>query len=387
MPNPEHLAILNQGVPAWNQWRKDHPDVRPDLSQADLRERDLSRADLSKADLGDVALNHANLSGAQLWQAWAWRAHLAGARLNGSELVQAHLFGADLTRADLHHADLTAADLQGANLTLADLRRASLMKADLSWATLREANLAGAMLLKANTSRADLSQAILAGSIAGDTLFVRLDLRNVIGLETVEHRGPSTIGIDTLYLSKGRIPEVFLHGCGVPEPMIEYARSLVASPIEYYSCFISYSSNDEDLARRLHADLQAAGVRVWFAPEDLPIGDRIRDGIDEAIRVYDKLLLILSTASVASQWVEQEVESALEKERALEKQSGAKRTVLFPIRVDDAVMQADTGWARLIRNSRNIGDFRAWKDHAAYQRAFSRLLRDLQQTKENDSHG
>jgi hypothetical protein len=43
--------------------------------------------------------------------------------------------------------------------------------------------------------------------------------------------------------------------------MIEYARSLVAaeSPIDYYSVFISYSSQDEALAKRLYADLQAQG--------------------------------------------------------------------------------------------------------------------------------
>jgi hypothetical protein len=380
MPNPAHLAILKQGAETWNAWRKANPDVRPDLSQADLRERDLSRADLSKADLGDVALNHTDLSGAKLWQAWAWRAHLAGARLYGSELVQAYLFGADLTRADLQYANLTAADLTGANLTLADLRKANLMKADLSWATLREANLAGAMLLEANTSRADLSQAILVGSIAGDTLFVRLDLRSVIGLETVEHRGPSTIGIDTLYLSKGRIPEVFLRGCGVPDEITALAHEIARRGAPYYSCFISYSSQDDAFARRLHTDLQAAGVRCWFAPEDLSIGDRIRDGIDRAVCLHDKLLLILSAASVASQWVEQEVESALEKERALEEQSGAKRTVLFPIRVDDAVMDADVAWARLIKNSRNIGDFTRWQDPVAYQSALARLLRDLQAT-------
>jgi hypothetical protein len=31
----------------------------------------------------------------------------------------------------------------------------------------------------------------------------------------------------------------------------------------------------------------------------------------------------------------------------------------------------------LIRNTRNIGDFRRWKTHDVYQKAFDRLLRDL----------
>ena len=60
-----------------------------------------------------------------------------------------------------------------------------------------------------------------------------------------------------------------------------------------------------------YADLQSKGVRCWFASEDMKIGDCLRPRIDETIRLYDKLLLVLSKTSVASQWVEQEVETAL----------------------------------------------------------------------------
>ena len=82
-------------------------------------------------------------------------------------------------------------------------------------------------------------------------------------------------------------------------------------------------------------------------------------------------LLILSDHSVDSQWVEDEVERALEKERR------DKRTVLFPIRLDDAVLESDSGWASTIKRTRHIGDFTDWKDHDAYQSAFDRLLGDL----------
>ena len=86
-------------------------------------------------------------------------------------------------------------------------------------------------------------------------------------------------------------------------------------PIQFYSCFISYSSKDQGFADRLYADLQNKGVRCWFAPEDLKIGDRFRDRIDESIRLHDKLLLILSENSVSSQWVGDEVEAAFEREQ------------------------------------------------------------------------
>jgi uncharacterized protein YjbI with pentapeptide repeats len=127
--NEEHLAILRQGVNAWNQWREENPRIEPDLREASL-------------------------------------------------------YGADLRGADLSGADLSGAILSGANLREA-------------WTS--------------------------------ETVFVDVDLRGVQGLDTVQHNGPSSIGIDTLYHSQGDIPESFLRGCGVPDSMIEYARSLVVA--------------------------------------------------------------------------------------------------------------------------------------------------------------
>jgi len=306
MANQEQLDILKQGVEAWNRWRKEHPDIRPDLSEVNLQVSNLFGADLS----------HTNLSGSILADANLFRADLFGADLSLS-----YLFGADLSRADL--------------------------------------------------SRADFSEAVVGWTTFGD-----VDLSTAKGLEKVEHQGPSTIGIDTIYRSQGKIPEAFLREAGVPDSFIEYMRSLVGNSIDYYSCFISYSSNDDVFARRLYADLQSNHVRCWFAPEDLKWGARIRAGIDEAIRVHDKLLLILSKSSVASGWVEREVRAVMDREQK------ENRTVLFPVRVDRAVFESPFDWATEIRRERNIGDFTFWKDHDEYQKAFARLLRDLQSTEQ-----
>jgi hypothetical protein len=331
MANKKHLRILKQGVEAWNEWRRQHPRAIPDLRVVGIRLRELNEqtavAEPLRADLGGVDLAGANLA------------------------------RADLGWADLHGADLTGADLNGALLTGADLRGASLQVADLSAAYLNGTRLTGAHMTKATMM---------------GTTFAGTDLSEVKGLETIHHVGPSTIGIDTIYKSKGNIPEVFLRGCGVPEDFILYMKSLVAKPIEFYSCFISYSSKDDDFAKRLHADLQEQNVRCWFAPEDLKIGDKFRMRIDEAIRIHDKLLLVLSENSVESAWVEKEVETAFEKERRQD-----NKPVLFPIRLDDAVMETDQAWAADVRRTRQIGDFSHWKDHDAYQQAFQRLLRDL----------
>jgi hypothetical protein len=250
----------------------------------------------------------------------------------------------------------------------ADLRDSDLSGADLGDTSLSDADLRGADLRGADLSGADFTDVILAY-----TTFVDNDLSAVKGLEEAHHEASSGIGIDTIYKSQGNIPEIFLRGCGVPESFIVQMRSLVASTeaIQFYSCFISYSSKDQEFAERLHADLQAKGVRVWFAPHDMKIGARIRPTIDESIRVYDKLLLVLSEHSVSSQWVEQEVETALRKER----QAGG--TVLFPVRLDDSVFAISEGWPALLKDTRHVGDFTEWKGHDSYQKAFDRLLRDL----------
>ena len=192
----------------------------------------------------------------------------------------------------------------------------------------------------------------------------------MVGLETCNYFGPSTLDHRTLAKS-GPLPLAFLRGCGLPDALIDYLRSLLNQPFQFYSCFISYASKDHAFAERLHADLQNKGVRCWFAPEDMKIGDRLRPRIDETIRVYNKLLLVLSKTSVASQWVGQKVETALVREC----QQGT--TILFPVRIDDTVMTVETGWPALMRHTRNIGDFRRWKTHDVYQKAFDRLLRDL----------
>src|SRR5262249_28274623 len=157
----------------------------------------------------------------------------------------ADLGGADLREADLRGADLRGAYLREAYLCWADLSKADLSEADLSEADLRGAELYRAELFRAELFRAELNGAELSGARAGWITFGDNDLSSVKGLEIVEHLGPSTIGIDTIYKSGGKIPEVFLRGCGVPENFITFHKSLVNNPIEFYSCFISYSHDDK----------------------------------------------------------------------------------------------------------------------------------------------
>jgi len=372
MANPEHLEILKQGPKLWKKWREEHPEVRPDLREANLRgarlsHAHLSNADLRKADLREANLNGARLSGADLGEANLSGARLGAARLRIANLNAANLRGATLNGCDLRGADLGAANLSGADFSGARLRSASLTRANLSGSILHWVNLRGAEL---------------TGARARGTKFAALDLSETKGLEALEHGGPSTIGIDTIYRSRGKIPEVFLRGCGVPDNFIAYMHSLAGQAFEFYSCFISYSTKDQEFAERLHADLQAKGVRCWFAPEEMKAGRKVHEQIDEAIRLHDKLLLILSEHSMSSEWVKTELAKARKREVKDDKR------VLFPVRLvgfealrDWECFDADTGKdsAREIREY-FIPDFSNWKEHDSYRVAFDRLVKDLKQS-------
>ena len=75
--------------------------------------------------------------------------------------------------------------------------------------------------------------------------------------------------------------------------------------------------------------------------------------------------------AIGSVWVEEEVDAALDREH-----QHRGTFLLFPIRLDDQVLQTSKAWGVAVRQ-RYIGDFRQWIDDALYQRALQRLLRDL----------
>jgi hypothetical protein len=362
MASSEHLKILKRGIKAWNKWRENYPNIEPNLRKANLSGLDLRTINLNGANLIEANLEKANLVDALLNQAI-----LIGANLHYANLARTELRQADFSYTEIMDANIAIADLTGVDFQLAILHRTNFHLANLTDVNLTEANLGRATVYRSNLRGTNFTKARLA-----ETVFADCDLSVAKGLEKAKFISPSSIDINTVYRSGGNIPERFLKGIGVPEDFITYAKSITKQAVEFYSCFISYSSRDQKFAERLYSDLQNQGIRCWFAPEDLKIGERIRLEIDESIRKYDKLLLILSKNSVQSEWVEKEVETALDQERK------QKRTILFPIRLDDTVMKIDSGWPSDIKRTRHIGDFKKWKDYDSYQQAFERLLRDLE---------
>jgi hypothetical protein len=334
-----------EGVEAWNAWRhqtRKNPFDRVVLTgSVDSTGRNLQGINLSDLVVSGMGFRGANLRKADLSDSIVEFADFVDADLAGAKFHGASVYQSNFSRANLEYAQLVHCHFHEVQLTDANLRRALI--ADMTWA--------------------------------------RLDLSKVKELDTANHLGPSSIGIDTVFLSGGCIPEVFLREAGVPDGLIALQQSLVKGiqPIQFYSCFISYSHQDEDFAKRVRARLQEEGLRVWFAPEDMQGGRKLLEQVEEAIRLHDKLLLVLSARSMASNWVKSEVS------RARKRELKEGKRVLFPIRLVDLesindweFFDSTTGidYAQEIR-SYFIPDFSGWKDHDSFEAAFKRLLSDL----------
>ena len=339
MANLEYLQILNDGVNVWNEWRVKHQIRRPDFSGVNL----------AGANLNGIDFNGANLK---------------GANLNKAILYSAALVLADLTAADLRNANLSGADLNGANLT-----------------------------------GAKLSGARFDGALIGQTDFIDVNLREARWLDLTHHYRPSEISLSTLKRSEGQISEVFLRHCGLTDWEIEatrfYRNDLSSAEItelaykivgtrsdpqiQFYSCFISYSHADAAFACRLHDRLQANGVRCWLDEHQLLPGHDIYDEVDRGIRLWDKVLLCCSKNSLTSWWVDNEINSAFDKEQWLMRERAEKTLVLIPLNLVGYLFSNDwrSGKARQVR-ARLAADFLGWEqDNEQFDEQVGRILKAL----------
>lgn len=156
MANQEHLKILNRGVEYWNQWRKDNPDVRPDLRGANLTmENDATNGDvpmkpdsltyipefISETDFNEENFSETNLSpGNYILE----RGFIYGK--NSKDPMEAVFFWNILNERDFSEVNFSGVDLSGANLSGANLSKANLNGANLRGAILRKTNLVKAQV-------------------------------------------------------------------------------------------------------------------------------------------------------------------------------------------------------------------------------------------------
>lgn len=349
MANEEHVKLLKRGVIAWNKWRENNPDAVPDLSRTKLRGIDLS-------NVNKIVRKN---------------------RVTHNIPYKVNLSGANISAADLTFANLRIGSFVGANLN-----GSLLMGANFTMADLRDATFDGAYLGFANFSQARFHNTDFSNAMVEHTVFSGNDLQGVKGLDALKSIGPSYISIDSFLLSNGNIPEVFLRGTGVPEDFITHMRAIIEGmqPIQFYSCFISYSHADKSFARRLHNDLQARGIRCWLDEHQLLPGQKIFTEVDRGIRLWDKVLLCCSEDSLKSWWVENEIQIAFDKEQQLRRQrDGAEVLALIPLNLDGYLFSDE--WKSGMRTeikSRLAADFTGWEtDNSKFETEFERLIRAL----------
>lgn len=339
------IELLNggrEGVEAWNEWRRVNKPTRkemPDLSKAQLERASLEWANLERADFED----------------------------------------ANLFRACLFRAKLGRANLERANLEWASLRRARVERA----------NFVGANLFRANFVEAHLGHADFRNATLGGTLIIDVDLSHSKNLDAVHHRGPSSIDTQTLELSRGQIPKEFLQGCGLKpweilnaklyDPDLTPAQvndiqykifeARTSGPLIIGGVFISYSRADARFADEVRDKLMKKGVSVWLDRHDMVAGPQQKQ-IDRAIGANNVILLVLSKDSIASDWVEHEMQAA----HRIERKEG--REVLCPVRLDDVWKKKrhDVKWEHLM--DKNILDFSKWKTKA-FNGQFDKLIKGL----------
>lgn len=381
MANFKQLDILKKGVDSWNLWRINNSHILPSLSEAGLhmaylKEANLSKADLTDADLRMAELVEANLTDAELtWanlnEAVLRNANLRRAKIQKANLARANLAGADLSKAVLIWSTLGRANLRSAKLVETNLNAANLSGSDLAGANLRNASLIGANLTRANLEGVDLSNCIIGG-----TLFGNVDLSVVKGLESIVHLGPSTVGIETVYKSMGKIPEIFLENAGIPKDLIKYIESHIDPDEKLFSSFISYTGKDEIFARKLLKDLQDSGIRCWIITEKVRKKERYYPLTDAALNLHDKEILLLSEHSIERYWLENEIYAAFEKEEK------TGETILFPVLLDDSVKYSEKPWVIKLRRSRQVFDFSLWQDDETYAEMLDILAMALKSCEE-----
>lgn len=148
------------------------------------------------------------------------------------------------------------------------------------------------------------------------------------------------------------------------------ARIGTQSRADSYNCFVSYAVADRDFSVKLTRDLEELGISCWLDTKELLPGGPLADQIGRAVDASDKLVLVLSQASIGSKWVLREARHALDLERR------RKTPFLIPLRLDDAIFSSSNPESAELL-TRQIADFRNWRDEKSYKDAFSQLVRSL----------
>ncbi|MAG94555.1 MAG: hypothetical protein CMJ48_12530 [Planctomycetaceae bacterium] len=391
------LAVVQKGPRVLAKWRQENPDVILSLAEAALVDADLRGANLKRADLVGADLRQARLMRADLTRADLTRSELGQAVLQGADLTQAVLIGADLTetnlvrtrlpRANLSRTSIKQSVMRSAVLRAADLSNATLTDVDLADASLRNAECSGAVLTDVDLTEADLTNACFDGAQLkrvrfnganltgcrfggasfsecrfGWSVLGNIDFGQSVGLETSVHDAPSTVGIDTLDRSLGKIPETFLLDAGLASETIARFSDDESPLIRRPVCLISHTENELAFAKTMQKILRQKGVLCWRdeKPNDPEEYDR---GLYLARpHLWDAILFCATRQFLSGPWVEDEHTIAVRKEEAAPKTRNKPTPALFVLLLDSYLNSGS--WDSPLRpdlSKRAAGDFLSWR--------------------------
>ena len=147
------------------------------------------------------------------------------------------------------------------------------------------------------------------------------------------------------------------------------AASCHKAPVREEVGFLSYSSSDDHLVRRLVNDLITAGIKVWFYEEGISAGQRLINRIDLALSEATFFIAVVSTNWHSSEWPKWEMEQALVRQL-----SGQDLTII-PVKIDDAEIP------RCLANIRWVDFSKSYEDGVAH------LIQDITKLKGELPHG
>lgn len=372
MANPEHIDLVMKGKEALALWKIQNPNQRLDLTDANL-----SSTNLIDAVFMDADLMRANLAGANLRGALFHNADLTQAILTNAKLFQAEFAGAILCKANLDESDLTQANFLTSNLIGATLRGSTLLMASFQGANLNKSD-----MTKTDFNAVLLQDTELEGTILTDSSFDHCsisgcDISTCVGLTTINHKGPSSIALDTLIStfrnsSNQWTPDLmtFFLGTGIPQEILEGLPKIIGE-VKHHSCFIAYGEPDKVFAERLHQEFGDRGISRWVYSMDSTPGERTWQEIIKNRREADKFIVLCSAQGLIRDGVLKEIEEQMDEDQ--EK--------IIPVSLDDVWKQPGF---RVMRGSRDLKPFLLERNYADfgegtdYEQQLQRLLRGLE---------
>ncbi len=175
----EHLEKLQEGVAAWNAWRQENPEIKPDLGGLDLtdpvfRGTPLWINDGQYIGISGIDLSHSLLRGANFSGALCRNANFSGSSFQDANFSEANFYNAIFSDVECQHANFSGSDCSWASFS----------DAKCAWS-----NFSGAVCVRTNFSGANCNSANFSKTV----------------LEMADFSGAEVLSVDSLPLDSTKI--------------------------------------------------------------------------------------------------------------------------------------------------------------------------------------